>query len=1146
MQNKSRTTFVSGVRVEDHEVMLDDDLPTDAATCCTVKTPCACEDGTCPSWMFQNTQEVCQDCGAVNPSKLEIGVTYEDEVDMRGTTEQEHCLETDDKYVVCLLPAKLRGACKNCVDVFNEKLTAPKNDLSKAHETRLLDPVHFTSMESNVFLIDQLMTQGVFTPSEIVHSKQQRMEEIRVRRLAMSTAMSNYAAVVDGVRTEHFVSFKNVLDMTWLQLGKFSGALRDRSEKIERADRMGVLWAASKNGYQVRKDVENWIVGKPVHVNENDKPPSTDCELTQSISDRFMLELSIRDKKLFEDLLEFIKVDTSSRSDFRELALADEKRGLMKKIFVALDAPQSFSCGLKTCNWHTNVGFCKVNKQPSHKYKDIFKQLKLSMTLAEIGDVLLTRTEAASFRARVIKEAKVMFWKSDFFEKRVEGALSTIQKVIYGAEFSHIGCNFDAGFMNRLCLSSVARFFEIYMAPLFDAKNYKCEQIWRNRLSAFVLEKATSTADSIAIVKLLEVTAIKRCATVPFPNDDTWRQQLAKYPTHNFEYLESCFSTDTFIKEASIVTKNFVVCSFDHFCKSLNEEIDFNTLCRESQTSPHVTKNKRLIKNTIYQSLDIKWEPVFARLPTIEGSSAIRFVFDENGKSYTSSSDTSKPTEEDMARSNALPLTEVSALTKLATELEVALAVLVYGTRQTRATFIGFVGLSTASRANINTRYELDVFANAVASNAETVTALWNRQEVSEFLQRVLSFIELRLLVLQDEKTQDDDDDVEQSAKIRRLDIRIKYMQEFEAATTRFLRTYIVALDRFDDKSKSSAIILQGASTFQAARLTVNRKEIDHSTISLRGTPKRPLSVALIPSKLASKGILQIEATNAIELALEKSLSILHTASRSNCTKIATRVSMNFLSPTMQRLNHERAKDFTESNEDVLTREQLARVDMAASFHRVLAADDDSDYGDAAIELFQRVHETVLAPIDKESTAGYLKLVNEALAGGDPISAPVLRNSTIVRFLAECASRWGSPREKRCAATILSNNYDYNKNNFVDTPNKPLVAIDVIAAVQSSPSPPELFQAFHADSHLRLAAAAAAQGGSRQKDDGADTVDDAMRDRSRAHDALRTKYSWLTTSSPSPQKNKKNPRNPGIVKNAHMCDADGDDFYCEG
>jgi hypothetical protein len=139
----------------------------------------------------------------------------------------------------------------------------------------------------------------------------------------------------------------------------------------------------------------------------------------------------------------------------------------------------------------------------------------------------------------------------------------------------------------------------------------------------------------------------------------------------------------------------------------------------------------------------------------------------------------------------------------------------------------------------------------------------------------------------------------------------------------------------------------------------------------------------------------------------------------------------------MERLNKERRDAFLCGESQIgRTSEEISRLDMAGSFHGVLMSTPNAE---RAIDLFRRVYKTTLAPIDSDAAAGYLKLITNALNSNDPVSSPVLRNSTVVRFLSEAAVRWGSVRERRCAKTILENHYDFNKNEFVDTPNKPLV-----------------------------------------------------------------------------------------------------------
>jgi len=429
-----------------------------------------------------------------------------------------------------------------------------------------------------------------------------------------------------------------------------------------------------------------------------------------------------------------------------------------------------------------------------------------------------------------------------------------------------------------------------------------------------------------------------------------------------------------------------------------------------------------------------------------------------------------------------------------------------------------------------------------VGTHTTELDDLRNRSAMTSFLQRVIGFAELRIVALKDKKDQVSDDVhpvnvvqtpgdewvVEQSAKIRRLDDRIKCIQAFEAATLRFLRMYIDALDQLS-RSEGDVIILLEASKFQAVRLVTNRKEIQSNNIAVRGTPTRPLSAALIPSMNQGMGVLLIKAPAELERAFERALEISRTSSQSNCTEVATRITMQFLSPTMERLNHERRDAFLcGESQTGRTKEELDRLDMAGSFHRVVMSSNDDD---RAIDLFRRVYKTMVTWIDSDAAAGYVKLITKALNSDDPVSSPVLRNSTVVRFLAEAADRWGSTREKRCAMIILKNHYDFNKNEFVDMPNTPLVAYADDAPIfltaneeeQRAPEIQPLFASLEA-------------------------AEDAIRDRGRSTDAFHKKHPVLKPvrfdESAAAVRRKKSARDPNdVTTNSHMDDAEEEDHY---
>ncbi|MDA9603574.1 hypothetical protein N9S30_00300 [bacterium] len=1148
--------MVAGVRIQEIRSaflgggdMPMNDIP-DAAQCCMATTECACE-GKEPNWVLHGTQQACYNCGAVRTGVVEVGVTWEEECRLQGNPEEELGLETDDRKIYCLLPCKPRGQCAHCLHSFNSKKPPVKNLLSEAHQSILLDPELHHPLQSNVAHLDELLDAGVYTPAQLVQSKDANTKTIRDMRKTMATATNLFGKKLKEVQAAHLVSFSGeTSDSMYLKLGEFVAVLKARAVAIQEADKMGVLLQAANQAAQVKKDLETYLADKTPPKN-TDPPPSHDSDIKQTLPERFILELYHRDRAgLFQQAVAFAKNDQSRKSQFQSFALAADKRELIKDIFNGLNNnPAGFCCNNPTCKSKTNVGLFLVTGKCSFKYGDLFRQFKVAAVIADIGDVVLPGMARWSFRDKVLTEAQRMFWASDFFETRVEGTLSTIQNVIYGSEFAHIGCNFDAGYMNRLCMYSAVKFFDIYVAPLFDPKN-KNDSFWRACFDAFCEQKATATADSIAIVKLLEADAIQRCASATFENDAVWIQEMAKHQTHNLDYMKGCFVEDRrrFLKEKAVVTKVSTACSFNFLKDSVLNASEFGTIVREGDPNP---ANKRLIKNT-YHSVDgVRWSYVFDRMPSIKGASAMRFLCDEREQPYVANvpSSGAQPVE-DKSRRDALPTTKVGELTKLATQLEVAIALLVCGTRHSRATFIGFVGLSAASRRNIDQRYEHDVFADAVSTNKIAIEDLRNRPAMTEFLQRVLTFVELRLVDVRAKKDQvadkvhpacvdtiktpEDEWVVEQSAKIRRLDDRIKCLEKFESTTMRFLRVYVDALDRCGE-SEGDINLLKESSKFQSARLVTNRKEIESINICARGTPTRPLSVALIPSTNQGKGILSIKATAELESAFERAIEISLTSSHAHCTEIATRITMQYLSPTMERLNNGRRDTFLCGESQIGRRpEEIARLDMAGSFHRVLMSVPNDE---RAVDLFRRVYKTTLAPIDSDAAAGYLKLMTNALNSDDPVSSPVLRNSTVVRFLAEAAFLWGSVREKRCAKTILENHYDFNKNEFVDTPNKPLVAYaddtpTMPAHEEEHHLQPELFQRFHAAEGLLEAA------------------EEAMRERGRREDALHQRYPSLKPvrfdEAAAARRKKKSERDPDdVIVNSHMDDADKEMHYEE-
>jgi len=1116
---------------------VNDNTP-DAAQYTNATDACLCD---CQSdWVVIGTQESCRACGVVRTDVLEVGVTWEEEIGMQGSVEEELCLEIDDKKIFCVLPFKAQGQCAHCLHLFRTKPPPVRKMLSEAHASTLMDWALHAPLATNVDHLANLVEACAFSPAQLVQSKDVNTETIRSMRKTMATAAALFSTRLKQIQSAHLVLHKNKSDLMYLKLGELSVALQYRAEVVKKAVTIGDLLQGGKYAAQVKKDLDTYLADNAPPKN-TDPPPSHDSDIQSTLPERFVLELYNRDKNLFNQVVAFLKNDWSRKSQFLSVALAADKRKIMNEIFESLHGePAGFCCNHGTCKEKTNVGLFLVSKKCSLKYSDLFRQFKLGAVLVEIANEVLPET---SFREKVLVEAQGMFWASDFFENRLEGTLSTVENAIYGPEFSHVGCTFDASYMNRLCMYSAMQFFSIYMAPLFDLEKNNNDGFWKGCFDAFESQKATATADSIAIVKMLEANAIQLCASATFESDAAWLLEMAKYPTHNLDFLKKSFVEDKrrFLKEKAVVTKVTTTCTFRNLQRIILDVREFGAIVREGNSHA----NKRLIKNTYYSTDGVKWCYIFDRMPLIKGASAMRFLCDERERAYNLNV-LVEGCQEDKGRRDALPTAKIGELTKMATQLEVSLALLVYGTRHSRATFIGFVGLSAASRRNIDNRYEHDVFAEAVGTHTTELDDLRNRSAMTSFLQRVIGFAELRIFALKAKKDQVSDDVhpgcvdvaqtpledewvVEQSAKIRRLDDRIKCIQAFEAATLRFLRMYIDALDQLS-RSDGDVIILLEASKFQAVRLVTNRKEIESNAIALRGTPTRPLSAALIPSINQGMGVLSIKAPAELERAFERALEISRTSSQSNCTEVATRITMQFLSPTMERLNNERRDAFLcGESQTGRTTEELDRLDMAGSFHRVFMSSSDDD---RAIYLFRRVYKTMVTSIDNDAAAGYVKLITKALNSDDPVSSPVLRNSTVVRFLAEAAALWGSVRERRCATIILKNHYDFNKNEFVDMPNTPLVAYAddapiFLTANEEEQRAPEIQPLFTS----------------------LESAEDAIRDRGRAADAFHRRYPRLKPvrfeeEAAVARRKKKADRDPNdVTVNSHMDDGDAEDHY---
>ena len=195
---------------------------------------------------------------------------------------------------------------------------------------------------------------------------------------------------------------------------------------------------------------------------------------------------------------------------------------------------------------------------------------------------------------------------------------------------------------------------------------------------------------------------------------------------------------------------------------------------------------------------------------------------------------------------------------------------------------------------------------------------------------------------------------------------------------------------------------------------------------------KRPVSACLRPNFNPSYGILGIAFSAKLEDALQKALDI-KIPSKSivaDCTALTTRITMKYLSETMQRLNEERRERVEEAREEQMVQaRRLGRPDADLStvggYQHYVKSND-------AMLLFKRVHELISSPIGNVAATQYMKLIIEAMSSDDPESAPILRHPIVVRFMIEAALAWGSTREKKCARRLLDYNYNFNDHKFIN------------------------------------------------------------------------------------------------------------------
>ena len=232
------------------------DLP-DAATCHTATKACLC-DGL-PDWILHGTQQTCNGCGSVRSGVVEVGATWEEEVEMQ---EEQLCMETDDRKIFCLLPCKARGQCAHCLHLYETKPMPVRNMLTTAHESILMDPKLHGPLATNVAHLASLVEIAVYTLAQLVQSKDVNTKTIRSMRKTMSTAAASFATRLKDIQSSHLLVHNDKSDLTYLKLGELSVAIKARGAAVQKAVTIGELLQAGRYAAQVKNDLVNYLADK--------------------------------------------------------------------------------------------------------------------------------------------------------------------------------------------------------------------------------------------------------------------------------------------------------------------------------------------------------------------------------------------------------------------------------------------------------------------------------------------------------------------------------------------------------------------------------------------------------------------------------------------------------------------------------------------------------------------------------------------------------------------------------------------------------------------------------------------------------------------------------------------------------------------
>ena len=1046
---------------------------------------CICPDND-PVWRVApgDARPTCQKCGV---EQTYTGIQYGQEW-AAPTTDVETPQSTKIiTNLVVLLPYVACSTCLHCLHLFQSAPKASYCALSSSSMENIKNS--YEECKEGERGIQNIFVRTTARIGTQIGEKTQlrrpsksnggNREVIIAQQYLFLERLQMFKGNVEGVAEEHLrANGGNPLEATYVKLRLFGDELAKQYNTVQNSPTAGklrgALWTACHGVDQVLKYVESQA---SYHKSMAPPPPPNDANKLQTISERFTLDVCQFEEEegtsgaLKRMTIKFLETDGDNGSELGATLTAPMFKGCTTSLLNTLLTTHGtrddyrVSCGADVCNRAMNISFSNIlNVDCASKSKDrktIWRQFKVLALVARLAVGLLPDSDARLLRTKVEDGAKFIFWGSSFFELRVQRVLSTVQFAIDTRIFENVnvkGCGVTQE-MNALCICSVAMFWDNFIAPLFSDAALTRLETWTKSRRAFEKRKGNAAMDAVAVLKVLEIEAI--VANTGCDGAAGILAKLRENWTHSASKIreELVVKANRQLKAKRAIQKAQTTSSFDQLRTAvLNKTLV--AVIPSSDTSPSK------LSDTVNASHDLpqetkdgrsQWASIFQRMPPTPIKPAYSVICDSEGRYHIAYGHRLAD-----LRDLAFPVKESDALTDLVTEMEVCRALLARGTRDTRATFIGFHCLAPRARQNIILVRTNSVFVAAVASHASTIATLRSEQTITD-LGRLQAAIDLRHVATKTKEFEvegkvpptgvDPCSDrgnawlEQQRRKLQKLGDHEKKLSKLTERIQALQAASIAVVSTESEKPTIDAALLKEAWEFQSERLTTNRSAIDHAVHSSRDdvyddNGKRPVSACLRPTFNPAYGIMGIAFSAALEDALQKTLDIKNPSKSivADCTTLTTRITMKYLSETMERLNEERNECVQEARaEQMVQARRLGRPDADLStvggYQHYIKSND-------AVMLFKRVHELISSPLGNLAALQYMKLVIDAVSSEDPESEPILRHPIVVRFMIEAALAWGSNREKRCARRLLEYHYDFNRYKFLSASQLELTDAD--------------------------------------------------------------------------------------------------------